>query len=954
MQLWEDLERVKEANGNRYLGVILVAPSHAPLIKNSASLPEVGVDGAGDVVQVVDGQQRLTTLTLLAAALVRRAHAPGNSKSAHAAKRWENLYKNGDGNFQFTSIMHLPNNEPTYQAMLDILESTEKTCKTKTIVNPSIPDYGKIGTTHKAIDNLVQKISHDEASDYLDCLLDRIVIVEVKVSDPQMAYEMYLSQNYGVELSAGEVFVALVTALAYKDQINSQVISDRTKYAEELVAAAIKNDSNLENDPDVVKVHAARLGVLGVDKEQSPEKTKKALDDLLNALKQAYRILSKNLAVADRELLDQETSHTWDSMADAPIYEEKEAEPSNLWNKLLEEEWGQDGSQTKRGMLLPKITVTDKDDITAIDTAKSGRGLLKTLQRVWPSPKEVASYSREKGSEKENDRLARAVSDAIIAAVSGTPSGQQPRFDKVLLGLRAQVDVVRIVDRLMAAAAHQRLAGEGGFGAWNLQSNKLPGAMKNMYPREDYAVLLFDFVSSILQWSSVSEDGERGKWYQLDTTQGETHEFVKDILGILEESGKLAWEGSGAPTPWPTLPTESRMSRRNREEKKDTSDLANFAVQILLQLVYELQVTSVLSRISGVKGEAAVKPLATARTKTKEIIDKYNPRTGTQAEKDAVVEDIRNVMIESRKEHLEKVLLIGKPSNGGDQGVLGAIVNRVNIESTDSLAVRDALHLAWSMYPYSSENGLVGYGLLGKNVSDFIPYTSLLAEESKSNVKDHIIPAVVARDDKDLRVHRLGNTRPLGSTPNAARRAKSADTTPTNDPAYMIGHELNWFESYTGDCAKLSAEQKDKFAVAAEALSDVIENHLITPALSAAMFGRVGADDINVYKCGDLQKLLWESDPIRLILTIRCKASDELRAAIKNNDVDAALNGQVIIPGSSREIKTLGELLSTRAAVEDLVKILHSVSTKMSSAIQGSTKTTPRNGATVASPPTPA
>ena len=191
--LWEDL---KEAHGNKdsqehFLGTIVLAPN--PQDSN--------------ILDIIDGQQRSTTLFLLRYALYRRAGLLESNK--------ELFFKDGE-----PTLKVAPSNRDFFRKIIDEINANEgQGLNTEFEKEAQLQGQQNLFEVSQAISNQISDFSPERAREYLDTL-NKMTMLELTEADSGKAIRLFQAVNdRGVSLSI-------------LDKLKSLLILHSNKYCE--------------------------------------------------------------------------------------------------------------------------------------------------------------------------------------------------------------------------------------------------------------------------------------------------------------------------------------------------------------------------------------------------------------------------------------------------------------------------------------------------------------------------------------------------------------------------------------------------------------------------------------------------------------------------------------------------------------------------------------------------
>ncbi|MFB2919667.1 DUF262 domain-containing protein [Aerosakkonema funiforme] len=270
--LWEDLMSLyrAEVQGSYFLG---------PIVTQSGSSEPIGVPK----YIVIDGQQRLTTLTILLAALRSYLSKIGNSTSTKspmpkekaqemAAELYElyliNKFKKGDDVYK---VLPTQDDREAYKKIIELgKESLKK------------EDKGKIYDAYKFFDNKIKNTDQDDdklldLERFKDIILERLLLVSITSDHTENPYLIFESLNYkGEDLSQADL-VRNYIFMQLPDEQQDEIYSDvwlplqkefkesigEKEYAEELTNAFwfyLRKDGEAVNQKEVYIAIKERFG----------------------------------------------------------------------------------------------------------------------------------------------------------------------------------------------------------------------------------------------------------------------------------------------------------------------------------------------------------------------------------------------------------------------------------------------------------------------------------------------------------------------------------------------------------------------------------------------------------------------------------------------------------------------------------------------------------------------
>ena len=160
--LWLDVQRIGEEVDQHYLGNII-------LLKT---------DSAGRVYEIVDGQQRITTLTLLVMAIRDTKPFQNDTDIDRRIEEVISAYPQGDEERRLR-LNDQENDENLRHIWRRAPDETR----------------GNIRDTYNYFQNRLQGLEEHEVQSLLNNILDRLRVVETTCRDTSLAYTVFQSQN---------------------------------------------------------------------------------------------------------------------------------------------------------------------------------------------------------------------------------------------------------------------------------------------------------------------------------------------------------------------------------------------------------------------------------------------------------------------------------------------------------------------------------------------------------------------------------------------------------------------------------------------------------------------------------------------------------------------------------------------------------------------------------------
>ena len=181
-ELWLDILRAGRSGRNHFLGTVLYACKDAD-IRGDADSCEGGeackdAEGSAARFEIIDGQQRLTSISLIILALIK--HVRSNPDSGIDAKELEDLYLYSGGNSANREIKFTPSHHDVEHYIAEV-EGREPSAITAISRNLSFFE-SKMKEDDFNIEELVKGLSN-------------LVIIAVEVEDLQMAQTIFEGIN---------------------------------------------------------------------------------------------------------------------------------------------------------------------------------------------------------------------------------------------------------------------------------------------------------------------------------------------------------------------------------------------------------------------------------------------------------------------------------------------------------------------------------------------------------------------------------------------------------------------------------------------------------------------------------------------------------------------------------------------------------------------------------------
>jgi hypothetical protein len=195
--LWLDVQRIGEEVDQHYLGNII-------LLKT---------DSAGRVYEIVDGQQRITTLTLLVMAIRDTKPFQNDTEIDRRIEEVISTYPQGDEERRLRL-----NDQDNDDDLHHIWRRAPDEAR------------GDIRDTYNYFQNRLQGLQEHEVQSLLNNILDRLRVVETTCRDTSLAYTVFQSQNErGKEVSPHVLAKSRIYAAA-EDLDNPQAVTKRWEH----------------------------------------------------------------------------------------------------------------------------------------------------------------------------------------------------------------------------------------------------------------------------------------------------------------------------------------------------------------------------------------------------------------------------------------------------------------------------------------------------------------------------------------------------------------------------------------------------------------------------------------------------------------------------------------------------------------------------------------------------
>ena len=157
--LWLDINRIEQRVGTHFLGNVIL------------------LDKENNTLEIVDGQQRITTISILLMAI-------------RDSDNWEGVAE--DSRID-TLINYRPSTERKRKLKLNDPDADESY---ENIWNENVEQsQGEILDAYEYYINKLQSLQHDEIEDLLDKVVENLRVVRTQLNDPALAYPIFQSQN---------------------------------------------------------------------------------------------------------------------------------------------------------------------------------------------------------------------------------------------------------------------------------------------------------------------------------------------------------------------------------------------------------------------------------------------------------------------------------------------------------------------------------------------------------------------------------------------------------------------------------------------------------------------------------------------------------------------------------------------------------------------------------------